>query len=190
MWDICADCTEEFVSNEVIRVVLPPLPPQNHFIIELNSSYTLWIVKLLNHGVKTESLYGEKSLSDQQGACLLHSMYFVCAWLKLLLPPNIWFRGLEKLDEMSGLRFFAQPSCLHPRFYASKGKTCRGSPCKEPVNVHLYTWPKKTLVSLSPIVIEQPLVFMTFGQEVETGAHNLNIGNRQIKNQFSCTFLF
>ena len=23
MWDICADCTEEFVSNEVIRVVLP-----------------------------------------------------------------------------------------------------------------------------------------------------------------------
>ena len=23
MWDICVDCTEEFVSNEVIRVVLP-----------------------------------------------------------------------------------------------------------------------------------------------------------------------
>ena len=52
MWDICADCTEEFVSNEVIRVVLPPLLPQNHFIIELNSSYTLWIVELLNHAVK------------------------------------------------------------------------------------------------------------------------------------------
>ena len=35
MWDICADCTEEFVSNEVIRVVLPPHQPENHFIIEL-----------------------------------------------------------------------------------------------------------------------------------------------------------
>ena len=23
MWDICVDCTEEFVSNEVIRAVLP-----------------------------------------------------------------------------------------------------------------------------------------------------------------------
>ena len=23
MWDICVDCTEEFVSNEVIRVVPP-----------------------------------------------------------------------------------------------------------------------------------------------------------------------
>ena len=117
-------------------------------------------------------------------SCLLHSMYFMCARLKRLLPPNIWFRGLEKLDEMSGLRFFAQPSCLHPRFYASKGKTCRGSPCKEPVNVHLYHWPKKALVSLSPILIKQPLVVMTFGQEVETGAQTVNIGRRQIENQF------
>ena len=151
MWDICADCTEEFVSNEVIRVVLPPLPPQNHFIIELNSSYTLWIVKLLNDGVK--------SVADQQGACLLHSMYFMCARLKLLLPPNIWFRGLEKLDEMSGLRFLAQPSCLHPRFYASKGKTCRGSPYKDLVNTHPEDFPDQSRLLQSQFL---PFVYFSF----------------------------
>ena len=50
-------------------------------------------------------------------------MHLVCVWwLKLLLPPNIWFRALEKLDEMRGLGFLAQPSCLHPRFYLGQGK--------------------------------------------------------------------
>ena len=46
----------------------------------------------------------------------------VCARLKLPLPPNIWFRALEKPDEMRGLGFLAQPSCLHPRFYLGQGK--------------------------------------------------------------------
>ena len=35
-------------------------------------------------------------------SCLL----LVCVWMKLLLPPNIWFSPLEKLDEMSGFAFW------------------------------------------------------------------------------------
>ena len=39
MRDICVDCTEEFVSNEVIRAVLPTrkLEREPFYIIELNS---------------------------------------------------------------------------------------------------------------------------------------------------------
>ena len=34
------------------------------------------------------------------------SLACVCVWIKLLLPPNIWFSPLEKLDEMSGFAFW------------------------------------------------------------------------------------
>ena len=132
-------------------------PPSHHRTILLLSLTQVILCGLLNCEIIGHPC--QMILLDQQASYLLHSMYFMCARLKRLLPPNIWFRGLEKLDEMSGLRFLAQPSCLHPRFYASKGKTCRGSPYKDLVNTHPEDFPDQSRLLQSQFL---PFVYFSF----------------------------
>ena len=93
-----------------------------------------------------------------------------CVWIKLLLPPNIWFSPLEKLDEMSGFAFW-------PRHH---------------VFIQGFTRPREKLAEdllIKTLLIRTLKTFLTKVGSCKANSSPLSISHSKAKHTFFMTIL-